>query len=129
MCHPYLRSHCCTRQTSLHIPAEGLLNLTSSSSSTPSSSIDSLDSVLGSVSDSSDTVAERLQQQFEQAQATADQQTAVQQRQQRRKEYMEQVGQVRTDSALSTNQLLLVPLLSHYDSGHIAALLPAETTF
>lgn len=75
--------------------AEGSISMTnsSSSSSTPSSSIDSI-SCLASMSDSGETVAERLQQQYERAQATANKQTALEQRQQRRKDYMEQAGQV-----------------------------------
>lgn len=63
------------------------MTTSSSSSSTPSSSIDSMSEI-------GETVAERLQQQYEQGQAVVNKQTAFEQRQQRRKEYMSQVGQV-----------------------------------
>jgi hypothetical protein len=71
---------------------------TPTSGSTPLSSIDSISS-LASISDSdSSTIAERLQQQYEQAQqgstAAGKVMTGVEQREQRRKSYMEQVGQV-----------------------------------
>eukprot|EP00878_Enallax_costatus_P003043 GHUV01003241.1.p1 GENE.GHUV01003241.1~~GHUV01003241.1.p1 ORF type:complete len:296 (+),score=96.02 GHUV01003241.1:190-1077(+) len=104
--------------------SEGSLSITSSSSSsTPSSSIDSISS-MASTSESSETVAERLQQQFERAQATTSKQTAFEQRQQRRKEYMSQVGQRndQTFAAIMASAFLLpalVILLVAYGTGYL----------
>ncbi|WIA14296.1 hypothetical protein OEZ85_002830 [Tetradesmus obliquus] len=96
------------------------------SGSTPLSSIDSISS-LASISDSDgSTIAERLQQQYEQAQQGSSSKplTGVEQREQRRKSYMEQVGQ-RNDSGflavLAASFLLpaLVILAVAYSTGYL----------
>lgn len=103
---------CCAAVTTCTclLTADGTLSLTTNNSrsssndgsstpisgSSPLSSIDSINS-LASISDSDgSTIAERLQQQYEQAQQGSSSKplTGVEQREQRRKSYMEQVGQV-----------------------------------
>ncbi|WIA34474.1 hypothetical protein OEZ86_012805 [Tetradesmus obliquus] len=120
--------------------ADGTLSLTTNNSrsssndgsstpisgSSPLSSIDSINS-LASISDSDgSTIAERLQQQYEQAQQGSSSKplTGVEQREQRRQSYMEQVGQ-RNDSGflavLAASFLLpaLVILAVAYSTGYL----------
>ncbi|KAF6260043.1 hypothetical protein COO60DRAFT_1700504 [Scenedesmus sp. NREL 46B-D3] len=102
---------------------------TATSDSTPLSSIDSLSNLASISENDGGTIAERLEQQYEQAQqgSAGKVMTGVEQREQRRKSYMEQVGQ-RNDSrfllVLAGSFLLpaLVILAVAYSTGYLDSL-------
>lgn len=105
------------------LPADDALQLTAGSSpsndaTSASSSAgyqadsDTADSIasltsLSSSEEYSGTIAERMQQQYEQKQQSSQGVVAFKQRQQRRKEYMEQAGQVRASLAAAAASLTL----------------------